>query len=144
MIADHRSKPLPRVIFISDLGVVWKHCRQHTPLSMLGSHVRRAGAEATILVQRKTAAVIQHRELMHVDVHASLIPVRQLRPRTQANNRDTHKVNASATSPAGRVRPLQRTAATLGTSPRSKPHDPVNVRGHRTSQGEFVEGVGPE
>jgi len=32
--------------------------------------MRRAGAEAALLVQRKTAAVIQNHKLVHVDVHA--------------------------------------------------------------------------
>jgi hypothetical protein len=45
------------------------------------------GAEATILVQRKTAPVSRHRELMHVDVHASLIPVRQSEPHAPVNVR---------------------------------------------------------
>jgi len=85
------------MILTSDLCIVPKHCREHTSLSMPRSQMRRTCGEPTILVQRKTAAVIQHRKLMHVNVHASLIPARQLRPRTQANDRDTHKVNASAT-----------------------------------------------
>lgn len=65
----------------SDLGVVWKHGRWHAALGMLGSHVRRAGAEATVSVQRQAAAVSQDGELMHVDVHALLALMRQLRPR---------------------------------------------------------------
>jgi hypothetical protein len=91
--ADQRSKPLPHVIFTSDLGVVREHCRQHTPLGVIGCHMCRAGAEATLLVQRHAAAVIQDRELVHVDVHPLLGFTRQLRPRAQANNRDTHTAN---------------------------------------------------
>jgi hypothetical protein len=52
------------------------------------------------LVQRKAAAVIQDGELVHVDVHASLISMRQLRPRAEANDRNTHSVNDNATPPA--------------------------------------------
>jgi len=77
MAADQRSKPLPRVILTSDLSVVRKHCRQHTALSVIGSHTRRAGAEATLLVQRKTAAVIQDRKLVHVNAHTLLVFTRQ-------------------------------------------------------------------
>jgi len=40
-----------------------------------------------ILVQRETAAVIQASELMHVDVHAPVFFMRQLRPGTQGNDR---------------------------------------------------------
>jgi len=81
------------MILTSDLGVVRKHRREHTALEVLGSQVRCARAEATISVQREAAAVIQDSELVHVDVHASLVSARQLRPRAQANDRDTHKVN---------------------------------------------------
>jgi len=33
----------------SDLSVVRKHCRRHTLLGMIDSHMRRAGAEVTLL-----------------------------------------------------------------------------------------------
>ena len=81
-----------------DLGVVWKHCRQHTLLGVIGSHARRTGAEATLLVHRKTAAIIQDRNLVHIDVHALLVLARQLRPRAQANDGHTHRANDNATS----------------------------------------------
>jgi len=44
-------------------------------------------------MQRQAAAVTQDRELVHIDVHTPLVPARQLRPRTQANDRDPHKMN---------------------------------------------------
>jgi hypothetical protein len=66
------------VILTSDLSVIRKHCHQHTPLSVIGSHTRRAGAEATLLVQHKTAAVIQDRKLAHVNVHTLLVLTHQL------------------------------------------------------------------
>src|SRR5215472_371299 len=86
------------MILTSDLGVVRKDCRQHTALDVIGSQMGRARAEATILVQRKAAAAIQDSELVHVDVHASLVPARQLRPGAQANDRDSHKMNDNAAS----------------------------------------------
>ena len=89
------------MILASDLGIVRKHCRKDTSPGMLGTQVRRTRAEATIFVQRKTAAVLQDRKFVHTDAHAPLIPARQLRPRAQANDRAAHKVNASATSPTG-------------------------------------------
>jgi len=89
--------------WLCDLGVVRKHRREHTTIDMLSSQVRRARAKATILVQRQTATIVQDRELVHIDVHPPMVPARQLRPRTQANDRDTHTVNDSATSPARRI-----------------------------------------
>ena len=39
----------------SDLSVVRRHCRRHTLLGMIGSHMRRAGAEATLLALTRFA-----------------------------------------------------------------------------------------
>jgi hypothetical protein len=54
-----------------------------------------------------TAAVTQDRELVHIDVHTSLVPARQLRPRTQANDRDPHKMNDNVAG-MGCRRPRER------------------------------------
>jgi hypothetical protein len=126
------------MIFASDLGVVREHCRQHTPLGVIGSHMRRAGAEATRLVQRHAAAVIQDRELVHVDVHPLLVFTRQLRPRAQANDRDTHKANDNASSlRALHVDPPTARALT-GTpagNPRSPPQTGRALGCHRPTAG---------
>ena len=126
VVADQRSKPLPRVIFTSDLGVVRKHCRQHTALGVISSQVRRASAETTILVQRHPAAIIQGRELVHVEVHTPVALTRQLHPRAQANDRDTHTANDNAT--------WLRAALPVGpaTSPAltgAQPEDPATAPG---------------
>lgn len=99
MVANHRSKQLPRVILARDLGVVRQHRRQRTALGMTGSHVRRAGAEAKFPVQRHSAAIIQDGELVHVEVHAPVVLALQFYPRAQANDGDTHTANDNATSP---------------------------------------------
>jgi hypothetical protein len=127
VVADQRSKPLPRVIFTSDLGVVRKHCRQHTALGVIGSHVRRAGAETTILVQRHTATIFQGRELVHVEVHAPVVLTRQLHPRAQANDRGTHRASYNATS----LRALPVDPATPPALTGTQPEDP----GHRPQAG---------
>ncbi len=54
-------------------------------------------------MQREAAAVIQHSELPHVDFHASLVPACQFRPRAQANDSGSHKMNDNAAAPAGRA-----------------------------------------
>jgi hypothetical protein len=41
---------------------------------------------------------------VHVDVHARLVFARQLRPRAQPNDRDTHRANDNATPPPGAPR----------------------------------------
>lgn len=48
------------MILTSDLCIVRKHCREHTSLSMLGSQMRRACAEATILVQLRRRPSSDH------------------------------------------------------------------------------------
>ena len=96
LVLDQRSKPLPRMILTSDLGVVRKHRREHTALEVLGGQVRSARAEAAVSVQREAAAVIQDSELAHVDVHACLVSARKLRPRAEDNDRDAHEVNDNA------------------------------------------------
>src|SRR5207302_7032479 len=91
------------MILTSDLGIVRKHRREHTALEVLGGQVRSARAEAAVVVQREAGAVIQDSELVHVDVHASIVSARQLRPRAEANDRDAHEVNdnASPGTPGG-------------------------------------------
>ena len=85
------------MILTGYLGVIWKHGREHASLDVISGQVCRARAEAALLVQRETAAVIQHGEFVHVNVHASLVCPRQFRPRAQADDRDTHARNDNAT-----------------------------------------------
>jgi hypothetical protein len=69
-------------------------------------------------VQRHTATIIQDGELVHVEVHTMPVPARQLRPRAQAHNRDTHMVDD--------------TAGTAANPGRGCPHRPRGERAHRS------------